>query len=168
VAYSADPYLVRGLDYYTRTVFEVYCGGTGAQSALCGGGRYDALVAECGGPDTPAIGFSAGVERMVAALPSKHVGGLEAFAYVVCDSGRASAAALRAAAALRELGAVETDLSLRSRKKQIQAGEKSGARFLVIAPAADEAFEVRDLQRRDEFTAAEGELTGRVTERLGD
>lgn len=168
IDFTADPYLVRGLDYYTRTVFEVYCGDTGAQSALCGGGRYDALVAECGGPDTPAIGFSAGVERMVAALPSTDVGGVAVLAYVVCESQGASAGALRAASALRALGAVETDLSLRSHKKQIQAGEKSGARFLVIAPTQGGTLEVRDLKRREEFAVAEGELPGRVEERLGD
>jgi len=70
VSFTEDPHLVRGLDYYTRTVFEVYHGAHGAQSALCGGGRYDGLIAECGGPDTPAIGVSAGLERIVEALPA--------------------------------------------------------------------------------------------------
>jgi len=166
VPFTTDPYLVRGLDYYTRTVFEVYHGDTGAQSALCGGGRYDALVAECGGPDTPAIGFSAGVERMVAALPSSDIDGEGLLAYVVCDSESASARSLRTAGELRALGRVETDLSLRSRKKQVQAGEKSGARFLVVAAGENETLEVRDLKRRDQLEAQEDALVSRIKERL--
>jgi len=68
VALRTNPRLVRGLDYYTRTVFEWVSGDLGAQSAICGGGRYDRLFAEIGGPDTPAVGFSAGIERIVAVM----------------------------------------------------------------------------------------------------
>ena len=68
VALRTNPRLVRGLDYYTRTVFEWVSGDLGAQSAICGGGRYDRLFSEIGGPDTPAVGFSAGIERIVAVM----------------------------------------------------------------------------------------------------
>jgi histidyl-tRNA synthetase len=68
VAYRINSRLVRGLDYYTRTVFEWVSGDLGAQSAICGGGRYDRLFHEIGGPDTPAVGFSAGIERIIAVM----------------------------------------------------------------------------------------------------
>jgi histidyl-tRNA synthetase len=68
VTLRTNPRLVRGLDYYTRTVFEWVSGDLGAQSAICGGGRYDRLFSEIGGPDTPAVGFSAGIERIVAVM----------------------------------------------------------------------------------------------------
>ena len=68
IIYTLDDYLVRGLDYYSRTVFEIQSNAIGAQSALCGGGRYDYLVKELGGDDTPAIGFAAGFERLIMAM----------------------------------------------------------------------------------------------------
>jgi histidyl-tRNA synthetase len=63
--------MVRGLDYYTRTAFEVVAGDLGAQNAVCGGGRYDGLAEEIGGPPVPAIGFAIGVERLVMLLPEE-------------------------------------------------------------------------------------------------
>ena len=105
---------------------------------------------------------------MVAALPSPDVPGEDLLAYVICDESDAGTRSLRAASALRSLGAVESDLSLRSRKKQVQAGEKSGARFLVIVSGGSETLEVRDLKRRDDFAAAEDVLASRIEERLGD
>jgi histidyl-tRNA synthetase len=155
VTCTSDPYLVRGLDYYTRTVFEVYHGEHGAQSALCGGGRYDALVEECGGPSTPAIGFSAGLERIIAALPAAgdRVGGPgEVRFYVVCADDDAAPRALRAAGVLRRLGNTEIDLSGRSRKKQLQAAEKKQARYAIVADSQSaERLTIRDIaERRDE------------------
>jgi len=136
IAYQEDPYLVRGLDYYTRTVFEVYHGEHGAQSALCGGGRYDDLVEQCGGPSTPAIGFSVGLERLLGALPQDSPALAEKDGivdyYVICADDGAAARALAAAARLRTTGNVETDLSGRSVKKQLQAAGRKRARFAVV------------------------------------
>lgn len=73
IAFVEDPMLVRGFDYYTRTVFEFTCDRLGAQSGIGGGGRYDGLVAQLGGPETPGIGFGAGVERILLALESEGV-----------------------------------------------------------------------------------------------
>ena len=73
IPFSVDPRLVRGLDYYTRTVFEIQPPEEGGQSALCGGGRYDGLIQELGGPPTPGIGFGAGIERMVLNLKRQEV-----------------------------------------------------------------------------------------------
>ncbi len=69
--YAVNPRMVRGLDYYTRTAFEVVAGDLGAQNAVCGGGRYDGLAEEIGGPSVPAIGFAIGVERLVMLLPEE-------------------------------------------------------------------------------------------------
>ena len=140
VPFQADAYLVRGLDYYTRTVFEVYHGVHGAQSALCGGGRYDNLIRDCGGPDTPATGFSVGLERVVAALPEAKAQAADAGArvgfYVVCVGEDAGARGLAVARVLRALGGAQVDLSGRSRKKQIEAAMKSGARVAAVVDAS--------------------------------
>ena len=147
-----DPLLVRGLDYYTKTAYEVIHPGLGGQNALCGGGRYDGLAEECGGPPTPAVGFSAGIERLLENLPAQvppetGAGGPEAFV-VVPDEG-ASADALAVAARLRAAGAaVEVDLSGRSVKKQMRAASDSGAAHaLIIGPdeVDSRAATVKDL-----------------------
>ena len=148
--FTEDPHLVRGLDYYTRTVFEVYYGSLGAQSALCGGGRYDDLVRECGGPDTPAVGFSCGLERIVEAMPAAGAdgsGGVQF--YVVCLG--AEALALDTARTLRSIGSAEVDLSGRSRKTQLEAAAKKKARVAVVVDPADpDAVAWHDLRTRKE------------------
>ena len=68
IAYAIDPTLVRGLDYYTRTIFSFVCDALGAQSEIGGGGRYDGLIEQLGGPATPAVGWAAGIERILLAL----------------------------------------------------------------------------------------------------
>jgi histidyl-tRNA synthetase len=163
IAYVEDPRLVRGLDYYTKTVFEVFDRGEqGAQSALCGGGRYDELVEECGGPPTPAIGFSAGLERIIAALPEGGTAaeGLGAAVryYVACVGDGSAARALNAASILRRHGDTHLDLSGRSRKKQVQAAERSGARFALVVEG--EAMSWRDLATHEEKPLDEDELAG--------
>jgi histidyl-tRNA synthetase len=163
VPFQPDAYLVRGLDYYTRTVFEVYHGGQGAQSALCGGGRYDNLVRECGGPDTPATGFSVGLERVVAALPAAGARAADAGASlgycVVCVGEDAGARGLAVARVLRELDNAQVDLSGRSRKTQIESAMKSGARAAVVVDAARPGEVVwHDLQLKTESVVAEGDL----------
>jgi histidyl-tRNA synthetase len=165
VAYEEDPYLVRGLDYYTKTVFEVYHEEHGAQSALCGGGRYDDLVEQCGGPPTPAIGFSVGIERVIDSLPADSpavttTSGSLDYYVVVSDTG-ASARALRAAAVLRGCGTVEVDLSDRSVKKQLQVASKKRARFAVVV-ASDNGDTVlwKDVKNRTDERIADGSLLG--------
>jgi histidyl-tRNA synthetase len=136
IGFILDPLLVRGLDYYTKTAYEVVHPGLGGQNALCGGGRYDGLAEECGGPPTPAVGFSAGIERLLENLPEEFArdlsrGGPDVF-FVVPDAG-ASAEALAVASRLRSAGiAVEVDLSGRSMKKQMRAASDSGAALAVI------------------------------------
>jgi histidyl-tRNA synthetase len=154
ISFEEDPYLVRGLDYYTRTVFEVFCGKHDAQSALCGGGRYDELVEECGGPPTPAIGFSAGLERIVEALPPdspvlEERTGVNSF-YVVCGDQSAVTRALGAASVLRRFGVAEVDFSGRSIKKQVIVAEKKKARFAVVITSDEDTVVVKDLVEHGE------------------
>ncbi|HEU4366107.1 MAG TPA: ATP phosphoribosyltransferase regulatory subunit, partial [Candidatus Krumholzibacteria bacterium] len=163
VPFQEDTFLVRGLDYYTRTVFEIYHGEHGAQSALCGGGRYDNLIGECGGPDTPAIGFSAGLERIVGALPDGAAAGADAGPrvrfYVACLGPGAEARGLAVARVLRPLGGAQVDLSGRSRRTQIESALKSGARVAVVVDAGRaDAAEWHDLRRKTEYSVAESDL----------
>lgn len=141
IAYTVDPQLVRGLDYYTRTVFEfVGDKGLGAQSAVAAGGRYDGLVETLGGRPTPAVGFAAGIERLV--LMCKAVGAVPAAAAPdlaligADDAGRAECE--RLAYQLRCEGVrVVVDVRGRSVKAQMKAADKSGARLSATVGSSE-------------------------------
>jgi histidyl-tRNA synthetase len=135
VRFTVDPSMARGLDYYTKTVFEVHYEGLGAQSALCGGGRYDALVEELGGAPTPACGVSSGVERLITAL--EDTGAMTGdqpgpSVYVVSLGAEAGLAAAAVMAELRGKVSVETDYQGRSIKAQMKEAGKLGAGHVVI------------------------------------
>jgi histidyl-tRNA synthetase len=133
VEYTIDPTLVRGLDYYTRTIFSFVCDRLGAQSEIGGGGRYDGLIGQLGGPDTPAIGWAAGIERILLALDEEvEAPGRDLFIAVAGDGQQVKAVAL--AGELRRAGiSVEIDLAGRSIKGQLkQADRVNAARTLVI------------------------------------
>ena len=106
IAYEVDPTLVRGLDYYTRTIFSFVCDALGAQSEIGGGGRYDGLIEQLGGPPTPAVGWAAGIERILLALDEEEEpAGRDAFV-AIADEATAAAGdgAGRRAAPRRPLG----------------------------------------------------------------
>ena len=132
--YEVDAHLVRGLDYYTRTLFEIRGrgGDLGAQNALCGGGRYDDMIAQLGGKATPAIGFALGIERLLLAMePAVAVARLDAFLAAQRPEDRSDLLVL--ARTLREAGLhVETDLRGNSLKSQLRRADKSGARFAAV------------------------------------
>jgi len=135
VRFVVDASMARGLDYYTKTVFEVHYAGLGAQSALCGGGRYDALVEELGGAATPACGVSSGVERLLTALTDMGVmAGSEPgpAVYVASLGSDAALAAATVIAELRQSVSVETDYQGRSLKAQMKEAGKLGAGHVVI------------------------------------
>jgi histidyl-tRNA synthetase len=139
VAYTLEPTLVRGLDYYTRTVFEFVGPEEKAQSAICSGGRYDGLVEEIGGPPTPGVGFGAGIERALLALEQEGVAGEPAGldVFVVVD-GAPRERILADVAELRRRGlAVDADYAGRSRKGQLTQAARSGARTVVVARGSD-------------------------------
>jgi histidyl-tRNA synthetase len=143
ISYQVDPRLVRGLDYYTRTVFEMHCGALGAQSQVAGGGRYDGLVEALGGPATPACGWAAGVERILLALGQPEVSPRIDVFVAAADDQRGRAFAL--VQELRGAGLrAELDLAGRSLKGQMKHADRLGAGRTVILDE-DGAAEVRDM-----------------------
>lgn len=127
VKYSENKLLVRGLDYYTRTVFEIKSNNLGSQNAVCGGGRYDNLVAELGGEPTPAIGFAMGMERLISLLKEKECSKLDG--YIVSNN---TTEALKLAQELRLQGLnVEIDLTNKKFTKQLEKASKL-ANYAII------------------------------------
>ena len=150
IEYDLDPTLVRGLDYYTRTVFEFVSDRLGAQAALGGGGRYDGLVEELGGPPTPGVGFAAGIERILMAAEEPETdAGIDVF---VAGSGRP---AFALTSRLRDTGLrAQMEQAGRSLKGQLKQADRLRARWTVIL---DEGIEVRDMQSGEQRTAADVE-----------
>ena len=134
ITYTHDQKLVRGLDYYTKTVFEVTSSNLGAQDALCGGGRYNNLVKELGGENIPAIGFAAGVERLLLAMNLEDNRTIDTDVYIVNIEKQYTAKAMQIADLLRkELGvAVYIDSLRRSIKSQMRHANKMNAKFTII------------------------------------
>jgi histidyl-tRNA synthetase len=134
ITYQINPRLVRGLDYYTHTAFEIQSADLGAQATVCGGGRYDGLVAQLGGPETPAIGWAIGLERLtllVKQLQTQATPGTDL--YVVSRGDAAETAALRLTHQLRLAGlAVDMDLSGSAFGKQFKRADRSGAAACLI------------------------------------
>jgi histidyl-tRNA synthetase len=137
VVFEIDPRLVRGLDYYTRTAFEFVSDVLGGQQGtVCGGGRYDGLAEELGGPATPGIGFGLGLERTLLAmegegvpLPRPNVPAV--FVVAIGDAARAEGAAL--VRSLREAGmAADTAYEDRPLKAQLRMADRAGARYAAI------------------------------------
>lgn len=128
--------LVRGLDYYTKTVFEVWAEGIGAQAAVCGGGRYDRLIEELGGPPTPGIGFGMGIERVIASLKAQGVQPPPLPAPRVQVSPLGEAARVAGIALVRDLREADIGAVLafggRSLKSQLKSADKAGIRYALI------------------------------------
>ena len=132
--YEIDPMIVRGLDYYTKTVFEIVSGSIGAQGTICGGGRYDGLVEECGGPQVPGAGFGLGLERLLMVLENQEA---EIPRPDVCDiffatiGEEAREKAFELILQLRRNGIVsDMDHAGRSLKAQFKYADKLGARYV--------------------------------------
>ena len=140
IEYELVPTLVRGLDYYTRTVFEFIGPEHGAQSAICAGGRYDGLIEEIGGPSTPGVGFGAGIERLLLAVEDAGLDpppppSLGAFFVLEVDAPRSEVLALMAD--LRRSGvSCDTDYAGRSVKGQLTQASRSNAQLTIIVGAA--------------------------------
>ncbi len=136
IKYETDPHIVRGLDYYTRSVFEFITQGIGAQSTVCGGGRYDGLVKEIGGPELAGIGFAAGINRLVLSMENGSAYKEETDSvdlYVAALGENASVKATEICAYLRENGfKAETDIVGRSLKAQMKYANKINARNTLI------------------------------------
>ncbi len=136
IPFVEDPYLVRGLDYYTRTVFEITSSALGAQNAICGGGRYDLLAKELDGPDTPAVGFAAGIERLLMVMEQQGIvlakkARLDVFLAPLGDKARAEGLAWLQKIRATGLSA-EMDLLGRSIKAQMREANRQNTRFVLI------------------------------------
>ena len=158
VAYEVDARLVRGLDYYNRTVFEWVTGALGAQSAVAGGGRYDGLFEQLGGKPTPACGFACGIERLVLLLHDANPAGADApVAYIVHAGDAAALAAVVIAERLRDDGhAVVVNGGGGSFKSQMKKADASGAALALIVgddEIAAGTVTVKPLRRKAEQVA---------------
>ena len=165
IAYRLEPRLVRGLDYYTRTAFEVYPRGvTGQQSALGGGGRYDGLVELLGGKPTPGIGFGLGLDRILLALEAQGTPPTlepSPVAVVVGADPAATADRLRIATVLRAAGIpARAELGLRKLGKQLESAAKERAHFAVILgdELADGQVQLKDLEAGSQKLVAVADL----------
>jgi histidyl-tRNA synthetase len=133
VPYTVEPTLVRGLDYYTRTTFEFQDRAIGAQSTICGGGRYDGLVEAVGGAPTPGIGFGAGIERLLLSIGERDLPREEIDVFFVVGEGADRSQVLATMARLRAHGlAADTDYAGRSKKGQLTQAARLGAKSTVI------------------------------------
>ncbi|MEX1062840.1 MAG: histidine--tRNA ligase [Balneolaceae bacterium] len=169
IPYETDPHLVRGLDYYTRTAFELISPDLGSQDALAGGGRYDLLVEEIGGPPTPAVGFAAGIERLFIAcdeldidlaLPDR------TDVYIVTLGDAARSWGITTLPAIREKGLTATmDYAGRSMKAQMKDANRENAKYTIIV--GDQELEAGTFTFRDMEASKEESLTlDMILERL--
>ncbi len=179
IAYSINPRLVRGLDYYNLTVFEWITDRLGAQGTICGGGRYDPLIELLGGRPTPAIGFAMGVERVIELMreAGANADATSCDVYVLHQGGATLPVALRAAESLRDAGLdVVLHAGESSLKSQMKRADASGAEFAVIVGEAEAAGGTAAVKRlRDRGATADfaeqrivaiGELGSRLADAL--
>jgi histidyl-tRNA synthetase len=163
VEYTIDPTLVRGLDYYTRTIFSFVCNRLGAQSEIGGGGRYDGLIEQLGGRErTPAVGWAAGIERIVLALDEEEpAAGRDVFVAVAEESQAKRALALVLAGELRKAGlSAELDLGGRGLKGQLKHADRIGAQRVLILET--EGASLRDMASGEQRPVDTGRLVAEI------
>jgi histidyl-tRNA synthetase len=172
IAYVVDPRLVRGLDYYTRTLFEVKATSAdlGAQSTVCGGGRYDGMIESLGGPKTPAIGFAMGIERLLVAMRDEETRSASRVVYVAALSEAALSRALELASQLRDRGVrVEVDGRGAKLKTILQRAERSGAALCALLGDDEIArgeLSLKDLSARTQEAVALDSAAAMIAARL--
>ncbi len=171
VKYTIDKTLVRGLDYYTKTAFEVKSGDLGAQSAVCGGGRYDNLSEAIGGPHVPGVGFAAGLDRVILVMSEQGCSFGDApslDAYVVCPDPAARENAMKLLYSLRRAGLkADMDYAGRGMKSQMKSAVASGAKAACILGGDEVArgvVAVRDLGAAQQCQVPASEVCARVKE----
>ena len=164
IEYQHNPYLVRGLDYYTRTVFEFYPGGaTGQQDALASGGRYDGLAEELGWPATPGVGFAGGLDRVTELMAAKGEDGAASppADVLVLPDGDLAVEAAEVARICRAARSVAVDYEPKSLRAKMRSANKLGARWVVLLSVEDAARRVaqlRDMTSGDQTELAWDEL----------
>ncbi|MGF1459046.1 MAG: histidine--tRNA ligase [Leptolyngbyaceae cyanobacterium] len=167
IPYRLNPRLVRGLDYYTHTAFEIQSADLGAQATVCGGGRYDGLISQLGGTDTPAIGWAIGLERLTLLLKQLATEPSTDMDVYVISRGEATASqTLQIAQGLRQAGlAVEMDLSGAAFGKQFKRADRSGAVLCIIlgeAEAENGTVQLKWLTSGDQTELGQATLMGEV------
>jgi histidyl-tRNA synthetase len=170
IGYRLSHRLVRGLDYYTRTTFEIGSGRLGAQNAVLGGGRYDGLVKDLGGPDLTGIGFALGLERLLMLLPeAAPPPRCDVFLAALVPAAMDKAVTLQSELRSRGLR-VLTDYEGKGLKAQMRRADKLGARFVVIVgdeELAAGAWKVRDMRASAQQEVGEGGLVEHLVGTLG-
>ena len=169
IGYVLNPHLVRGLDYYTRTVFEIFpAGAAGQQDALGGGGRYDGLAEAEGWPATPAVGFASGLDRVTELMAAQGGEGRERSAaqLVVLPEGDLDIAAAELARLCRAVTSVAVDYESRSLESKMRSANKRGAKWVVLL-SGDEALRrvarLRDMAKREQVELSWDQLAKRLT-----
>ena len=175
ISYTVNPKIVRGLDYYTHTVFEVEADiqGFGSQNVLCGGGRYDTLVEKIGGPSTPGVGFALGLERLLEALeqenitlPHKH--GIDLYVIPLKEAEKAYAFSL--VNALRMSGfTVDMDFQNRNMKANFKQSERLEAKYNLILGEEEVKTDVLTLksnETKEEFKISKEDLIDFLDENI--
>ena len=170
VEFTVDSRLVRGLDYYTKTAFEIQYAPLGAQSAVAGGGRYDGLIKEIGGDSTPGIGFAAGLERILLALESQNLlpeQNKKIAAFVVASGSAAEIYAFKLLTDLRRKNiSAEMDFGKKSMKAQMKAAAKSGAKFALIIgedEVASSTVTVKNLETSEQEKIPVDEVSDKIS-----
>jgi histidyl-tRNA synthetase len=166
---------VRGIDYYTKTVFEVWQEGIGAQAALCGGGRYDGLAEDIGGPATPGVGFGSGIERIVLGMKEQEIEPPAAAnppVFIAHFGGETKTAAVTLSYLLRDAG-IGTRLAFardrRSMKSQMREANRQDARFVLIIgeeELANNQVVVRPLDGGEQSTLARSDVAGWMADQM--
>lgn len=169
ISFKLDPRLVRGLDYYTKTAFEVKYAPLGAQSAVAGGGRYDGLIEEIGGNPTPAVGFATGLERVLLALEKQNLlqqNEESIDVYVVALGQAAQLASFKLLNDLRGSGlAAQMDYAGRSMKAQMKQANKLNARYALIIgddELKEDAVVLRDMQNSEQEKVSLKEIINKL------
>lgn len=170
IPFTIDPQMVRGLDYYTRTTYEITSNALGAQDALCGGGRYDKLVETLGGKPTPAVGFAAGIERLLLALESKtsklNDEPLQIYIIGIIESARSICQVL--AQELRDQGfSVATDLLQRSLKSLLREANRNNVKIAIIIgddELINNTVQVKNMETGEQTTIIKNKLIECLTD----
>ncbi len=169
IPFLIDNHLVRGLDYYTRTTFEITSDALGAQDAILGGGRYDHLVENLGGKPTPAVGFAAGIERVLLSIESQGINNNKKNidVYFACIDSLGLSVSLSLSNKLRDLGiSVLMDTLRRSIKAQLREANKSGAKYAIIVGEAEiknNEVIVKDLQNGTQMKVPQSKLINKLS-----
>jgi histidyl-tRNA synthetase len=170
IPFEVNPRLVRGLDYYTRTTFELVMGHLGAQNTVAAGGRYDGLMQEIGGPAVPGIGFALGVERAVSLMDTTNLQPKRPLLYIAALGDQAVSRVMPVLHALRNEGIrVETDYAGASLKSQMKKADRCGAEYTLIVGEQElrsGTAVLRNMRTKEQIAVSLGTIVGDLQARI--